>query len=59
MPSQQGLTYVQSAQLEVRPNPVDHAANQAIIDLFASSIDSDVLWDLERLVNETAPEALT
>jgi hypothetical protein len=58
MPAQQGLTYKQSAVLEVKPNPVDDELNTAVMALFATSTDSDVLWDLGRLVNETAPEAL-
>jgi hypothetical protein len=59
MPSQMGLTYTQSATLEVKPNPVNDAVNEGIMAIFATSTDSDVFWDLARLVNETAPEALT
>lgn len=58
-PSQQGLRYVQAAALEVKQNPVDDAANLVILAAFAlENDDSDVYWDLARLVNETAPEAL-
>ena len=58
MPSQQGLTYVQSATLEVKPNAVDDDLNLGIMAIFATSTDSDVFWDLGRLVNEVAPETL-
>jgi hypothetical protein len=58
MPSQQGLTYVQSATLEVKQNPVDDDLNLEILTAFEGGMDGDVFWDLSRLVNETAPEAL-
>lgn len=58
MPAQQGLTYSQSATLEVKPNPVDDEQNLSIMAVFATGTDSDVFWDLGRLVNVVAPEAL-
>jgi hypothetical protein len=58
MPAQRGLTYTQTATLEVKPNPVDAEMDEMVMTLFAVGVDSDVFWDLARLVNETAPEAL-
>lgn len=58
MPAQQGLTYSQAATLEVKPNPVDDDANMSVIALFATGTDGDVFWNLGRLINEVAPEAL-
>lgn len=58
LPSQRGLTYVQAAQLEVKPRPVDEATDLETIMLFTGSVDSDVLMDLGHLVNVVAPEAL-
>jgi hypothetical protein len=58
LPTQSGFTYVQAAQLEVKPRPVDEDIDWATIALFETSTDSDVLLDIGHLINVVAPEAL-
>lgn len=58
MPSQRGLTYVQTAQLEVRPLPRDIDYDNSIISLYESTdgMGGDVLFSIDHLVNVVAPE---
>jgi hypothetical protein len=58
LPRQVGLTYVQQATLEVRPNPRDRDADMAFIVSYGEWGDDTeaVLLALEELVNVIAPE---
>lgn len=57
LPNQQGLTYVQSAQLEVIPLPVDDDLNNSIIAIFDASGGNPESWmsALDHLVTVTMP----
>jgi hypothetical protein len=56
LPRQQGLTYVQQCQLDVRPLH-DKAADLAIMSAFEQSDGQPEMWyaALERLTNVTIP----
>lgn len=58
MPSQVGLTYVQQATLEVRPNVVDDAANLQFITIYENGITDTLVGALSHLVNVKAPGVL-
>jgi hypothetical protein len=60
LPSQQGLTYVQQATLEVTPLPANADLDESIVfvyEIFGTDAQS-ILAALEHLVNVAAPEAL-
>lgn len=61
MPSQNGLTYIQTATLEVRPLPVDHAANENIIELYEAypNLDQNLFLALEHLVLIAMPATIS
>ena len=56
----QGLTTTVQASLEVRPAPVDHADDEALLDLFEDYGDEldDTLFGIAELVNVTMPSAI-
>lgn len=58
LPTQQGLTYVQQATLEVKPLPRDEAADTGLIIVWENAGGNPELWlnSLEKLVNYTMPE---
>lgn len=60
MPSQQGLSYVQQAQLEVTPLPHDPELDLAIIAIFESSGGRPENWylSLDNLVNHIMPDTI-
>lgn len=59
-PGQQGLTYIQTAQLEVVPLPHDEVFDVAVVALFESAgpDGAEALSLMARLVNTTMPDHL-
>lgn len=61
MPSQSGLTYIQTATLDVKPLPVDDVFNEEVIALFEYGVvDPDSLFNaLAHLVLVKMPETIS
>jgi glycerophosphoryl diester phosphodiesterase len=58
MPSQEGLTFVQTAALEVIPLPVDDDFNEEVIAIFEAGLDESFFDALDHLVTVAMPETL-
>lgn len=58
LPAQRGLTYVQTAQLEAKPPPIEEDIDLAIMALFQADTEPSALLSLAHLVNVIAPETL-
>jgi hypothetical protein len=58
LPQQIGFTYVQSAQLEVKPPLANETLDSATMALYATGTPEQSLLDIGHLVNVVAPEAL-
>lgn len=59
LPTQQGLTYVQQATLEVIPLPRDEAADLIELAMYEFADQEEVFYGLYHLVNVTFPENLS